>query len=332
MYDMHYDLLTILYFNFKDNNSLANKQKVIEDCKKIYNNNILGGLINLYFMSEKEMKEELGIDKEELYDVTAMFIKSIKYLELLKDNDIIPNDINFLYSIEGCDYIKSNEELEVLYNLGLRSILPVWNEKNKFGSGNRSDLGLTDLGIELIKKAIDLGIIIDVSHANQKTFNDIIDVIKEEQINGKEPIVIASHSNVRSLCDVRRNLTDEQLIKLKEVGGYIGLLTNGNFLSLDNEQIDKSKRQENFIKHLKYIYEVIGFSDDRILLSTDDMNFNPDPSYHNLEAFKLDSVSVDMREKLSQYFETSFIDKIMVENAENIINKVFKNKLNKKQV
>lgn len=324
MYDMHYDLLTILYYNFKDNNPLADKQKVIKNCKRIYDNNILGGLINLYFMSEKEMKDELGIEKEELYDVTAMFKKSVEYLDLLKDNRIIPNDIKFLYSIEGCDYLKSEDELEDLYDLGLRSILPVWNEKNKFGSGNRSDSGLTDLGVKLIKKAIDLGIIIDVSHANPKTFDDMINVIKEEQENGKDPVVIASHSNVRTLCDVRRNITDEQLIKLKEVGGYIGLLTNGNFLSLDNEKIDYPQRQDNFIKHLDYVKNTIGFSDDRIILSTDDMNFNPDTSYHNLEAFNLMSVGSDMRNKFKENFSDEFIDKIMISNAEEIIDKISK--------
>lgn len=326
MYDMHYDLLTILYYNFKDNNPLANKEKVIEDCKKIYDNNVFGGLINLYFMSEKEMKEELGIEKDELYDVTAMFKKSIEYLELLKDSDIIPANINFMYSIEGCDYIKSAEELEDLYNLGLRSILPVWNEKNKYGSGNRSDSGLTKLGVELIKKAIDLGIIIDVSHANLKTFDDIINVIKEEQENGKNPVVIASHSNVRTLCNVKRNLTDEQLIKLKDIGGYIGLLANGNFLSLDNEKIDYPQRQDNFIKHLQYVKNVIGFSENRILLSSDDMNFNPDSSYHNLEAFNLMSIGGDMRNKLKEFFNDEFIEKIMILNAENIINNVNKKK------
>lgn len=322
MYDMHYDLLTILYFNFKDGNALSNRKKVIEDCSKIYNNNILGGLVNLYFMSEKEMKDELEIEKEELYDVVKMFKKSIEYLNSFKESNIIPMDIKFLYSVEGCDYLKSEEELEELYELGLRSILPVWNENNKFGSGNRSDFGLTNVGVNLIKKAIDLGIIIDVSHANPKTFDDIIEVIKEEKENGKNPIVIASHSNVRTLCDVKRNLTDEQLIKLKEVDGYIGLFVNGNFLSLDNEQIDYPQRQDNFVKHLNYVMDVIGFSEDRILLSSDDMNFNPDSSYHNLEAFNLFTISDDIRTKLRENFTEDFIDKVMIFNAEDIIAKI----------
>ena len=321
MYDTHYDLLTSLYFNFKDNNPLANKEKLIDDVKRIYDNNINGGFINLYFMSEKEMKEELGIEKEELSDVVKMFKTSVDLLNQFKEEGIIPNDINFLYSIEGCDYLNI-EDLEPLYKLGLRSILPVWNEPNKYGSGYRSDKGLTEDGKRLIKKAIDLGIIIDVSHANERTFYDMMKVIKNEQAEGKEVLVIASHSNAKTLCDRKRNLTDEQLLMLKEVGGFIGLFTNGNFVSLDNDDLNYDQRQDNFIKHIKHIREVIGFSDDRIILSTDDMNFNPDTSYHGLECFKIETVSIDLRTKLKESFDDAFIDKIMVDNASDIIDRV----------
>lgn len=58
MYDMHYDLLTIIYYNFKEDNPKSNKERALHDCEMIYkNNNILGGIINLYFMSETDMKE-----------------------------------------------------------------------------------------------------------------------------------------------------------------------------------------------------------------------------------------------------------------------------------
>ena len=66
----------------------------------------------------------------------------------------LPNT-KVLFSIEGCDYINDIDELEELYKLGLRSILLVWNNPNKYGSGNRSDYGLTEEGREFIIKAID---------------------------------------------------------------------------------------------------------------------------------------------------------------------------------
>ena len=331
MYDMHYDLLTIIYYNMKNNNKMANPEKMITDCQKIYNKgNIIGGIINLYFMSKDEMKKELDINEDELMDIKSMFQKSISNLELLKQTGIIPSNIYFMYSIEGCDYLKDENDLEVLYEMGLRSILPVWNEKNKFGSGNRSKDGLTELGIKLIKKAIELNMIIDVSHANEQTFYDILNVIETEKKLGKKVNLIASHSNVRSLCDRERNLNDEQLRKLKDLAGYIGLFTNGNFLSKDNETISYEERQNNYLKHLNYIINNIGFSTDKILVSTDDMNFDPDESYHNLEAFPIEMISTKLHDLIEKNYNKEIADNILVNNAQelfkNIKQKVYINK------
>lgn len=322
MYDMHYDLLTILYFNLKNNNKLSNQDKLISDCLKIYNNNVLGGIIDLYFMSPNEMLDELGITSEELQDVKKMFKQSINYLNTFKEKGIIPANIDFIYSIEGCDYLKDENDLDELYELGLRAILPVWNEKNKFGSGNRSSEGLTLLGEKLIKKAIDLGIIIDVSHANKQTFNDILDVIENEQQKGKKVMVVATHSNVRALCNRDRNLDDEQLIRLKNVGGYIGLFTNGNFLSLNNKNLTLKERQKEYINHLRYIIEKIEFPTNKILVSTDDMNFSPDTSYHNKEAFPLDTIAGDTHMLITEYFNKQLADDILINNPQNILGQV----------
>lgn len=323
MYDAHYDLLTIIYFQMKQDGKYRNINKLIKELKNIYrNDNIVGGIINLYFMSEEEMKDELDINKQELLDVTTMFEESITKLNYLKEMGIIPKNTDFLYSIEGCDYIKDEIELEKLSKLGLRSILPVWNNRNQYGSGIRDNSGLTEKGKTFLKKAIDLGIMIDVSHANKKTFFDIMDLVEQEQLLGKEVYVIASHSNARNLCDMKRNLTDEQLLRLKEVGGYIGLLLHGGFLTKNNEKITMGERKPYFLKHLDYITKNINFPEDKILISTDNMNFNPDPTYHNLEAFKIESVNNDLRRYLSKTYSEDFIDKIMKNNAKNLFNNV----------
>ena len=235
---------------------------------------------------------------------------------------VIPNSIEFIYSIEGCDYLKSEDDLDELYKLGLRSILPDWNEKNKFGSSFKSEEGLTDLGKKLILRAIELGIMIDVSHANLKTFNDILEIIELEKAKGKDINVIASHSNLKTLCKRERNLSDTQLIRLKDIGGYIGIFTNGKFLSLDNKKIGYEKRQENFIKHLDYILNKIKFPEDKIVISSDDMNFSPDTTYHNSEAFYLPNISVSLRRILKKYYKIDFVDKVMIDNSKKLIKKL----------
>ncbi len=321
MYDMHYDLLTILYFNMMKNNKFANKEKLIKDLRKIYRqDNVLGGLINLYFMTPSEMKEELDISLEEMKDIKKMFSKSIQFLNRMKDAGVIPITTNFIYSIEGCDYIDSMKTLKELYHLGLRSILPVWNHQNQYGSGNRSESGLTEKGKELIEKAIELGIIIDVSHANQQTFDDILKVYQAKR--KENSIIIASHSNVRTLCDRNRNLTDQQLRQLKEVNGYIGLFTNGNFLSKNNEKLSYHKRQIQFLKHLDYLINIIGYDIDKIVLATDDMNFNPDESYHHLEAFSIENIGIEIYQLIANQYGESIARKITRENTEHIIMQV----------
>lgn len=323
MYDAHYDLLTILYFKMKSGNKFQDINSLVKDLKKIYrNDNVIGGIVNLYFMSREEMKQELDIDEKELLNVPQMLEESLNNLEFMKEEGIIPCDADFLYSIEGCDYIKDEEELELLYDMGVRSILPVWNEKNKYGSGIRTNDGLTQEGRLFLQKAIDLGMIIDVSHANEKTFYDIISLVEKEKKLGKNPVVMASHSNVRSLCDSKRNLTDEQLLKLNEVGGYIGLVVHAGFLKENHEKIPFEEKKKYFIEHLNYIRNKIGFDDNKIMVSTDNMNFNPDLSYHNLEAIKLDNINEELRNLLKNYYSPLFVEKLMKDNAKNLFDSV----------
>ena len=326
MYDMHYDLLTVLYFNFLRGNQYSNFKKCINEIKATYTKgNILGGIVNLYFMSQNEMRYQLGIDSKYLNDVPSMFKESILICKRLKEEKFVPKSLDFIYGIEGCDYIKSLEELEILYNLGLRSISLTWNNKNKYGSGIRSRRGLTFKGKKFIKKAIDLGLIIDLSHANPRTFKGIIKVIKKEQKNGKQPIVIASHSNCKALCNRKRNLTDKQLIALRDIGGTIGLFSNSNFLSLDAENMSNEERMEKYVEHIKHVIN-LGFDINKIVLSTDDMNFEPDSSFHGLETFDLPNIKEETEKLLKKYFDEQTVNKLMYENGEHLIKKVNKKK------
>ena len=62
----------------------------------------------------------------------------------------------------------------------------------------------------------------------------MMEVIKENQNQGQKVICYASHSNSRKLYNKLRNLTDNQILALKEVGGFIGVFSNKNFVSNDN--------------------------------------------------------------------------------------------------
>ena len=255
--DMHYDLLSILYYSY-----LRNDFKYVESLQKYFNSSNVSGLIaNLYFMSEEAMAQEMmgkPIDVVEMFKVSTELFK--KYF---------PN-IDVVFSIEGCDYIEDTKELKKLYDLGLRSILLVWNNKNKYGSGAKATGGLTEEGRKFIAEAIKLGIAIDLSHMNKETFIDTVDLLKDVKKNGLNPKVIVSHSDVADLYSHPRNITENQISSLIEFNPVMGLVSYAMFLSNEDEDIETLKHK--YLEHIKKVVEILGI--DNVGVSTDDMGYD----------------------------------------------------------
>lgn len=314
MFDTHYDLLTIAY-----NSYIKNDYSYLEKISKYFrDNNVKGVIANLYFMSREEMIDELSPkyfqDSISVYD---MFIKAKEIL------DTFLPDTEILYSIEGADYITGVEELEKLYDAGLDSLILCWNTESKYGSGNRSNKGLTASGRELVEKAIELGIGIDLSHANINTFNDLVDLIKEKQDEGYDVVSYASHSNVRSLCDRERNLNDDQLERLNEINGLIGIFSNKGFVVDPSIEEDSIDNRDMYINHIDYVSRIVGF--DRIVVATDDMEFCVDanPIYGTRKIYDYDSISRDLGHDLIKRFGFNNAEKIIYSNSkEKIFNKL----------
>ena len=86
----------------------------------------------------------------------------------------------------------------------------------------------------------------DVSHLGEKSFWDLLEV--------SQGPVMASHSNCRALCDVRRNLTDEQLRAIRDRGGVVGLNSYHGFVHADREK----QTVETLARHAAHMIEVMG--------------------------------------------------------------------------
>lgn len=316
MFDTHYDLLTIAYKAY-----LTGDYSYLEKISKYFGkNNVKGVIANLYFMSRDEMEEEICKDYyRDDVSVLDMFIKAKEVL------DTYLPDINIVYSLEGADYIKNPQELVELYNAGLDSLILCWNTENKYGSGNRSEKGLTTAGKELINKAIELGMGIDLSHANGKTFDDIIDVIKEKQGKGFDVCCYASHSNSRVLCNRDRNLTDEQILKLHEVGGLIGVFSNKNFVVSVEQQNSDTNYREKYLDHIGHVMELVGSSN--LMVATDDMDFcsSIDPIYGMLSIYDYDKISYELGDDLTKRFGVSTAYRVFYENAKEKVYNYIKN-------
>ena len=306
MIDMHYDLLSILYYCY-----LRNDFRYVEELQKYFNDNNVNGLIaNLYFMSESEMQREMmgkPIDVLEMFRVSTELFK--KYFP----------SIEVIYSIEGCDYIKDTNELKQLYDLGLRSILLVWNNKNKYGSGARATGCLTEEGKKFIVEAINLCIAIDLSHMNKETFIDTVDLLKDVKKNGLNPKVIVSHSDVADLYSHPRNITENQISSLIEFNPVMGLVSYSMFLTNKDESLETLKHK--YLSHIKRVVEILGI--DNVGVSTDDMGYDSVLFDNPVERiiFPYENLKDELTKLLKEEFSQEEIDKIL--NL-NIRNKLFR--------
>lgn len=299
MFDLHYDLLTIAYLS-----DIYHREDYLKEQLECLNeDNIRGVFANLYFMNEEEMKESMQLSASDI-NVLELFKKS---KSLLLKQEV---NADLVYSIEGCDYIKDEEELVLLNKEGLNSILLVWNNKNKYGSGPRSDSGLTEAGERFIKKAIDLGMGIDLSHANRATFFGIIEVIKKAQQEGKEVICYVSHSNSATLVSHPRNLEDDQLQALKEVGGMIGVVSYSLFTG---------KTRQDYLEHIVYMTKIFGI--DNVMVSSDDMYFETiiDPNdFQKQGLYQYKTIKKDLEAELLTIFTEEETQKVLEGNGRRL--------------
>lgn len=120
-----------------------------------------------------------------------------------------------MLAIEGGDMLQKDlSRLDVYFQKGVRFLTLVWNGENDLGGGHDTALGLTSFGKSVLCRMKELGMVADLSHANEKTFFAVAE-------QGER--LFCSHSNARTICNHSRNLTDEQIRAVIRSDGIIGL-------------------------------------------------------------------------------------------------------------
>lgn len=195
---------------------------------------------------EKRFKEIIDAMHDELMENTDILhvVKQMKDFDTAKSLGKFP----VVLGIEGMDGLKSLKEIQSLYDYGFRHASLTWNTANAFATGvkgNPND-GLTELGIKAIQMMEIKGMIVDVSHLNEKSFWDVVK-------HATQPF-IASHSNARRLCDVPRNLTDAQILAIKEANGVIGMNAFREFIDAKESEQTLTR----FVDHIDYIVNLAG--------------------------------------------------------------------------
>ncbi|MEQ1891605.1 MAG: membrane dipeptidase, partial [Planctomycetota bacterium] len=137
-----------------------------------------------------------------------------------------------ILGIEGGHALEESlAKLELLWARGLRVLTLVWNNHLAWirscqpGAGAHVPPGLSAFGRDVVRRMDELGIVIDLSHAGERSFFDTLETTRQP--------VIASHSGCMALHAHPRNLTDDQLRALAANGGVCGIVFHPGFLDAD---------------------------------------------------------------------------------------------------
>jgi len=147
----------------------------------------------------------------------------------VEDARILHNDIN---------------RLAVLYWRKTRFLTLLWGGESCIGGSHNTNIGLTNFGKQVTKECFNIGIIPDISHASEKSADDVVEIA----LSANKPF-IASHSNAYSVYDHSRNLRDRHIKTICELSGLIGISLCRSHLCNKKEE---TPTVNTVIKHIDY--------------------------------------------------------------------------------
>ncbi|WP_255883508.1 MULTISPECIES: dipeptidase [unclassified Ruminococcus] len=159
-------------------------------------------------------------------------------------------------TVEGGRLIGSDlSNIKRLADDNVKILTLTWNGDNQIACGaqTNNDTGLTDFGKAAVRELERNKIVVDVSHLSDRSFYDTAE-------NSTAPFV-ATHSNSRTICNHRRNLTDEQFKIIRDTGGIIGLNFYRDFLSCGKAGI------KDIVKHCEHFLSLGG--EDTVAIGSD---------------------------------------------------------------
>lgn len=208
-------------------------------------------VVKILFKVESESKGQVKV------------IRNANELTTCLESNILATVLHF----EGAEAIDTDlERLEEFYQQGLRSLGLVWSRANAFaygvpfmfGHSPDTGPGLTSAGKELVKACNQLGIMIDLSHLNEKGFWDVAAI--------SDAPLVATHSGAHSLCPKARNLLNTQLDAIGETGGVVGVNFYVADLRPDGQCIENTPMSV-LVDHIDYMVERIGI--DHVAFGSD---------------------------------------------------------------
>ncbi len=249
----------------------------------------------------------------------------------LSPSEALSNKSKGLFSIllgmeNGSPIQKSLSLLRLFYKMGVRYMTLTHNGDNEIADsaaeGKRWG-GLSPFGIEVVEEMNRLGMIIDVAHASDLTFNDIIKYSKSP--------VVSTHSCCRALASHPRNMTDDMIKLMADKGGVIQINFYPVFLS-DSFARDYSTRgelafpkptAEDVVRHIDHAVNVAGVEHVGIGTDFDGIEVTP----YGLENISKLPLVFDLL--IKKGYSEDQIEKIAGNNFLRVFNEVISNSLSR---
>jgi len=136
--------------------------------------------------------------------------------------------------------------VDALYELGVRTMTLTHSARTEAADGCEvvGGGGLTGFGRDVVQRMNARGMLVDVSHLNERSFWDTLE--------HSSKAVVASHSCCQALCSHPRNLTDEQLRALGGAGGVVGITFVPSFVDTERPTI------ERLVDHMLHAVDIAG--------------------------------------------------------------------------
>jgi membrane dipeptidase len=160
------------------------------------------------------------------------------------------HELGLMLAMEGAEALGYDPDgIEIFWDLGVRMASLTWNRRNPFadGAAEMHDGGLSNLGVRLVRRMTTLGMLVDLAHASERTFEQVLDLAPERS-------VLVSHSTCRAVADARRGLSDAQLRALAEHGGVLCIMLVAGLIDPARPTIDR------VIDHIDHAVDVMGIA------------------------------------------------------------------------
>lgn len=195
----------------------------------------------------------VGVIAEHAWFVNALRRNNVAIANSRKD--ILPGRV----ALCGLQNPPQDANVGALRKLGILFLTLAYQGETVFGGGFASSAPLLPYGIRLIQEMGREGMILDLSHANHRTAREALEHIK---LYGG-PKVCVTHSGCHAVYDHPRNLPDDVLLRVVELGGVVGIPVLGFMLDAADDSLG------GFYRHLNHAIELLG--EDHVVIGSDDV-------------------------------------------------------------